>query len=128
MAALGMIGTRGRGGAVAAEATAAKGAAGEASSLVNAARLRMQLKAEELAGTRLPSEISGYSRHGLNQAISRDGVGVAPSAILDAFKNPLNITGQSGGRFMMTGKDAVVVVNQDGKVITTWVTNAAGVR
>lgn len=66
--------------------------------------------------------------HGLNQAISRDGVGVAPGAILDAVRNPLSITGQSGGRFMMTGKDAVVIVNHQGKVITTWATNAAGVR
>jgi hypothetical protein len=33
--------------------------------------------------------INGYTRHGLNQAISRDGVGVSPSAILDAVKIPL---------------------------------------
>ncbi|MGE8273684.1 hypothetical protein, partial [Stenotrophomonas sp.] len=45
-----------------------------------------------------------------------------------AVRNPLSITGQSGGRFMMTGKDAVVIVNHQGKVITTWATNAAGVR
>ena len=56
----------------------------------------MQLKAEQVAGARLPSNITGYSRHGLNQAISRDDVGVAPGAILDAVKNPLSITGQSG--------------------------------
>jgi hypothetical protein len=70
----------------------------EASNRANADRLRMQLQVEEVAGTRLPSEITGYSKHGLNQAISRDGAGVAPGAILDAIKNPLNITGQSGGR------------------------------
>ncbi len=110
------------------EANAARGAAGPASSLANAALLRMQLKAESVAGALLPSKITGYSRHGLNQAISRDGVGVAPGAILDAVRNPLSITGQSGGRFMMTGKDAVVIVNHQGKVITTWATNAAGVR
>tara|TARA_B110001454_G_scaffold211813_1_gene227911 strand:- start:1664 stop:2218 length:555 start_codon:yes stop_codon:yes gene_type:complete len=122
VAGVGALGT-----AVRIESIAAKGA-GEASSLANSALLKMQLRAEEIAGARLPAEVSGYSRHGLNQAISRDGVGVAPGAILDAFNNPLAITGQSGGRFMMTGKDAVVIVNDQGKVITTWATNAAGVR
>ncbi|OUM03384.1 hypothetical protein A8M77_06965 [Variovorax sp. JS1663] len=111
-----------------AESRAMREAAGEASSLANAARLRMQLKAEEVAGVPLPVEITGYSRHGLNQAISRDGAGVSPDAILDAFKNPISITGQSGGRFMLTGKDAVVVVNGQGRVITTWATGASGVR
>ncbi|WP_345539604.1 hypothetical protein [Variovorax defluvii] len=84
--------------------------------------------AEEVAGARLPSEITGYSRHGLNQAISRDGVDVAPSAILDALKNPLSTTGQNGGRFIMTGKDAVVIVNAQGKVIAIWAANAAEMR
>jgi hypothetical protein len=44
--------------------------------------------------------IKGYTRHGLNQAISRDGVGVSPSAISDAVSNPANIVEQSGGRLM----------------------------
>jgi len=55
-------------------------------------------------------------------------VGVSPSAILDAVKNPLSVTGQSGGRFMMTGNDAVVVINSEGKVITTWARNSRGIR
>jgi hypothetical protein len=55
-------------------------------------------------------------------------VGVSARAILDAFKNPLSITGQSGGRFMMTGRDAVVVVNAEGQVVTTWATSLAGTR
>jgi hypothetical protein len=50
--------------------------------------LRAQLAAEEVAGARLPQAITGYARHGLNQAISREGVGVSTRAILDAFKNP----------------------------------------
>lgn len=36
----------------------------------------------------LPTKITGYTEHGLNQALSRDGVGVAPSAILDTINNP----------------------------------------
>jgi len=67
-------------------------------------------------------------RHGLNQAISREGVGVSTRAILDAFKNPLSITGQSGGRFVLTGRDAVVVVNAEGQLISTWATGSAGFR
>ncbi|RUD93116.1 hypothetical protein IPC1228_31485 [Pseudomonas aeruginosa] len=72
--------------------------------------------------------MTGYSKHGLNQAISRDGVGVAPQAITDAVSNPIKISGQSGGRFVFTGKNAVVVVNSQGKVITTWATSSAGTR
>ncbi|WP_342120715.1 hypothetical protein [Pseudoduganella sp. OTU4001] len=115
-------------GAVFGSAAGAGATTTGAESALQAARLRMQLSAEETAGARLPGQLAGYTKHGLNQAISRDGVGVAPHAILDAFKNPLSISGQSGGRFMMTGKDAVIVVNSEGKVITTWATNSSGVR
>lgn len=99
-----------------------------AQSALQGAQLRIQLTAEQAAGARMPAELTGYTKHGLNQAISRDGVGVAPHSILNAFSNPLSISGQSGGRFMLTGRDAVIVVNKEGKVITTWATNSAGVR
>jgi hypothetical protein len=106
----------------------AAGSATGASSAAQGALLRAQLAAEEVAGARLPQAITGYTRHGLNQAISREGVGVSTRAILDAFKNPLSITGQSGGRFVLTGTDAVVVVNAEGQVISTWATGSAGFR
>ncbi|WP_374098989.1 hypothetical protein [Pseudomonas aeruginosa] len=99
-----------------------------AESALNASRLNMQLAAEQVAGSKMPAQITGYSKHGLNQAISRDGVGVAPQAITDAVSNPIKISGQSGGRFVFTGKNAVVVVNSQGKVITTWATSSAGTR
>jgi len=38
------------------------------------------------------------------------------------------VTLTDGQQVMMTGKDAVVIVNDQGKVITTWATNAEGVR
>jgi hypothetical protein len=47
---------------------------------------------------------------------------------MDACKNPTSIVGESGGRFMLTGGDAAVVVNAEGKVVTTWATNSAGWR
>jgi hypothetical protein len=99
-----------------------------ASSAAQGALVRAQLAAEEVAGARLPLAITGYTRHGLNQAISRDGVGVSTRAIMDALKNPTSIAGQSGGRFVLTGKEAVVVINAEGRVVTTWATNSAGVR
>jgi hypothetical protein len=114
--------------AVCAEGGTAAGGAARASSAAQAALLRSQLAAEEIAGARLPQAIRGYTRHGFNQAISREGVGVSTRALLDAFKNPLSITGQSGGRFVLTGSDAVVVVNAEGQVISTWATGSAGFR
>jgi len=97
-------------------------------STARGALLRAQLATEEVAGARLPQAITGHTRHGLNQDISRDGVGFSTRAIMDAFKNPTSIAGQSGGRFVLTGRDAVVVVNAEGRVITTCATNSAGVR
>ena len=74
-------------------------------------------------------KLTGYTRHGLNQAIGRDGgVGVAPRAILDAVKSPVEVIQQSGGRMLYVGRDAKVVLNANGQVITTWGTNSAGIR
>lgn len=119
-----------RSGTAVTEGVELVGAGGKANA-AQGALLRAQLAAEEAAGARLPTGITGYTRHGLNQAISRDGVGVAVRAIRDAFNRPLSIAGRAGERgasFTFTGKDAVVVVNGEGKVITTWATNSAGVR
>jgi hypothetical protein len=62
--------------------------------------------------------ITGFRKHGLNQAISREGVGVSSRAILDAVKNPVKTVAQSEGRILYIGRDARVVVNQAGEVIT----------
>ncbi len=72
--------------------------------------------------------ITGYTRHGLNQAISRDEVGVSPSAILDAVKYPIQTNPQGGGVVEYVGRDATVILNANGKVITTYATNSAGIR
>jgi hypothetical protein len=42
--------------------------------------------------------LTGFTRHGINQAISRNGAGVSTRAILDAVRNPVKILAQSGGR------------------------------
>jgi len=40
----------------------------------------------------------------------------------------LFIAGQEGGRFKFSGKDAVIVLNKDGKIITAWPKNSSGGR
>ena len=72
--------------------------------------------------------ITGYTKHGLNQAIAREGVGVKPSAILDTVRNPTKVISQSDGRIKYVGRQAVVVVNSDEKVITTYAKSSAYTR
>ncbi|MFC0821188.1 hypothetical protein [Moraxella marmotae] len=64
--------------------------------------------------------LTGFTRHGLNQTISRGSVGVSNKAILSTMRNPTKITTQSAGRTKFTGPDGGVVLNSQGKVITTW--------
>lgn len=65
--------------------------------------------------------ITGHTQHGLMQSIMRnEGKGVHPAAIVDAVKNPQRIIQQTQGRIKYVGKDATVIVNQNGKIITTY--------
>lgn len=74
-------------------------------------------------------KITGYTKHGLNQAISRDGGrGVAGKAILSAVKEPAKIVEQAGGKTAYVGKDAKVVLNSEGKVVTAIPRNNEGLR
>ena len=86
--------------------------------------------AAEAGGTRVVGNvITGYTRHGLNQALTRDGVGVSPSAILNAVRNPASVTSDSiRGSITYLGENAVVVLNRTGKVITTYATDSRGWR
>lgn len=61
--------------------------------------------------------ITGFTRHGINQAINR---GVSPSAILDAVKNPLRIVPRANGSTQFRGAGATVVLDPAGVVITAW--------
>ncbi|MGM7636581.1 RHS repeat-associated core domain-containing protein [Bacillus sp. Hm123] len=74
-------------------------------------------------------KVTGYTKHGINQAIGRDGGrGVSSKAILNAIRNPKKIQKQSGGRTKYVGKYAVVVLNAKGKVITTYAKSSKGFR
>jgi RHS repeat-associated protein len=68
----------------------------------------------------IAGKISGYTNHGLNQVIGRDGGrGVNAKAILDAIRNPIKcIEKQNEIKFI--GKDATVILNKDGKIITAF--------
>lgn len=68
-----------------------------------------------------PGGLSGYTRHGLMQAIGREGVGVHPTSILDALRNPLRIIRDAArGSTKMVGSEASVVLSEEGKVITVY--------
>ncbi len=68
-----------------------------------------------------PAKITGYTDHGLNQAIGRNGGrGTSAKAMLDAVNNPKKVVVQDGGTTRYVGKDATVVLNDQGKVVSTW--------
>lgn len=69
-----------------------------------------------------PTEITGYTDHGLAQVIGRDGGrGVNASSLLDAFRNPRKIVFQDeAGTWKFVGKDATVILNTFGEVITAY--------
>ena len=68
--------------------------------------------------------ITGYTKHGLNQAIGRNGVWVKPSAILDAVRNPVDVVTKIDklGRIstQYRGAQSTVVLNELGKVVSCW--------
>ncbi len=121
-------------GALAAETVPAfQGAAMRAESALQGSLLRQQLVGEEIAGARMPSSISGYAGHGLERAISRDGVGVSVRAIGDAVRSPVGIFGKPpgafpSGTFGFVGSDATVILNAEGELVTPWATGPAGFR
>ncbi len=84
-------------------------------------------KVEKLAAKSV-DEITGYTKHGINSAISHPGGGVRPAAIFDAVKNPKKVVEQAGGRIKYVGEDATVILNKDGKVITTYPNSGVGKR
>lgn len=62
--------------------------------------------------------------------VGRDGgIGVSKSAIGNAWSNPLKIEyvpSKYGPTFRYTGNNAVIVVNQEGKVVTGWAKSSSG--
>ncbi len=78
-----------------------------------------------------PSNITGFTNHGLNQVISRNGHGVNNSALLDTIKNPQSITKQGvffKSTYKFKGSKATVILNKVGKVVTAWAKSKLGWR
>ena len=77
-----------------------------------------------------PTKITGFTKHGLNQIISRNGHGVSNKAILDTIKNSTSLTKQGFFKqsFKFTGKNSVVILNKYGKLITAWAKKSIGWR
>jgi RHS repeat-associated protein len=64
--------------------------------------------------------LTGFVQHGINQIINR---GVGPGAIMDALRNgSVRRVVDNLGRisYQWIGKQAVVVLNEAGKIITVW--------
>jgi hypothetical protein len=82
---------------------------------------------------RPPQQINGYTGHGRQSVDDHDGHGVNDDALQDAVQHPLSppsyqINEQGKGAYLYQGKDATVVLNKDGEVITAWPNNHHGWR
>ena len=80
-----------------------------------------------------PRSITGFARgsqepfHAIDRVMGRDGHGVSDAALLDAIRNGrMNI--QKNGAYQIQGRNATVVVNSSGKIITAWARNSQGWR
>jgi hypothetical protein len=78
--------------------------------------------------TRGGGRLTGYTRHGLHQAISREESGVSPRAILDAVRNPQQVVQRAGGITEYVGELARVRLNRVGQVVTVIATSRRGFR
>ena len=71
--------------------------------------------------------IKGYTKHAINNAISREGTGVATGAILEAASSGI-WRAMGDGTFRYFGKFATLVMREDGTIITLWATCSEGWR
>ena len=63
------------------------------------------------------NKVAGYTQHGLSQKITR---GVSTSDVMNTVRNPNLVLKQSGGTSLHVSQKAVVVVNKNGKIVTTY--------
>jgi hypothetical protein len=80
-----------------------------------------------------PEQINGFTQHGQDQINGRDGHGVNDDALQNAVDHPASppsyqIDQQGRGAYLYQGKDATVVLNKDGQVVTAWPNNRQGWR
>lgn len=88
-------------------------------------------RAEGPAPSPPPSEITGTTKHGEEQAETRNGGrGVNDEAMQDAVQNPVEEPWYDVARRTYTyeGRAAIVALNEKGEVVTTWPRNSQGHR
>ena len=76
----------------------------------------------------ITNPIKGFTDHGRQSALTHDGHGVNARAMQNAVRKPLKVVNQTNGRIKHIGKNAVVVLNKAGKVITTYAKSHYGWR
>ena len=82
------------------------------------------------AGLPQTSKIRGYTIHGVQQALGRDGgIGVSNNAIINAVHNHVEPPIlQAGGTIKYVGQHATVILDPQGRVVTTWPHGYKGTR
>lgn len=77
-----------------------------------------------------PKKLTGFTKHGVTQAVLNDGHGVSTRAIRDAVKHGVVTKQVRDGKqqWIFKGKDATVILNDAGEVVTTWATSRRGWR
>jgi len=78
-----------------------------------------------------PGEITGMTRHADERASGRDGgTGVSDEAMADAVANPTKPPAYQPdtNTYVYRGQDADVVLNEQGRVVTTWAKTSEGWR
>lgn len=88
-----------------------------------------EVPVDSKGNTEPPKEITEYSKHAQERMEGRDGVGVSEEAIEDALENPISYEYDANrDGWKVVGRDATVVINPDGRVITTWAEHKTGYR
>lgn len=113
------------GGKATTQAPAAK--AGDSDAIASARGMtRTEMQDTEGAWIQIPImigrvAISGFTRHGLNQTINR---GIRPGAMVSTLRNPTSIrtftSGPNAGTTRYIGPRSTVVVNSQGRIVSTW--------
>ncbi|WP_082896219.1 hypothetical protein ABWH93_15110 [Seohaeicola saemankumensis] len=113
------------GGKATTQAPAAK--AGDSVAIASARGMtRTEMQDTEGAWIQIPImigrvAISGFTRHGLNQTINR---GIRPGAMVSTLRNPTSIrtftSGPNAGTTRYIGPRSTVVVNSQGRIVSTW--------
>jgi RHS repeat-associated protein len=101
-------------------ASVAHGLEGAVVGVLDASGAGEEGAAAEEGAVGIEAEITGFTRHGLEQALGREGVGVNEQAMLDAVNAPERVVQEANGTTRFIGKDATVVLNSEGSVVTTW--------